>query len=126
MGEGNSYNSIEFIMAQAIINATNKGNEDPYFLETEKSLLSMFIFYLIVEKKESTSEVLNGINALLEQIDDIEDLHYLFMNIKDESLKEVYLNSIFYGEYKDFEESSIGMTKEEANEENGWLLNGTR
>jgi hypothetical protein len=126
MSKENVYENINYPMAQRIIESTNNiGNGNQFFDRAEESLLSMFIFYLKeVEKKTSISEVLFGVNTMFEHINNIEDFHNLFMNIKDESLKSVYTKSSFYATYNEYSERSIGMTKEEANKENGWLLNG--
>ena len=124
--KGHEYKNINYPMAQRIINITNNtiGGGDAFFDTAEESLLSMFIFYFKeVKMKKSITEVLLGINNILKNINNIEDFHNLFIDIKDEYLKCIYTKSYFYGIYTDFSKRSFGMTKEEASRKNGWLLN---
>lgn len=124
--KGHIYKNINYPMAQRIIESTNNtvGGGDPFFDTAEESLLSMLIFYFKeVEKKESISEVLLGVNNMLENINNIDDFNDLFINIKDESLKYVYTKSYFYATYTDYSKASVGMTKEEGRKKNRFLLN---
>lgn len=121
------YKNIDYLMAQRIIQSTNSdamGGGNAFFDRAEESLLSMFIFYFKeVKKKETISEVLIGINTLFENINSIEDFHDLFVDIEDGPLKQVYTKSYFCAIYIDYANRSVGMTKEEANLKNGWLIN---
>lgn len=125
--KGHIYKNFNYSIAQRIIESTNNtiGGGDSFFDEAEETLLSMLIFYLKeVEKKEAISEVLLDVNNIFENINNIEDFHNLFMDIKDESLKCVYTKSYFYATYSDYSKISVGMTTEEARKKNGWILNG--
>lgn len=120
----NVYEDIKYDLAEIMIKNTDKNrSSNEFFDRSEESLLSMLIFYCKEVKKKHRLGVIVEVIFLLEDINNIEDFHNLFINIDDESLKSVYTKSYYYATYVDYSEKSIGMTKEEAKEENGWLLN---
>lgn len=120
----NVYEDIKYDLAEIMIKSTDKyRSNNKFFDRSEESLLSMLIFYCKEVKKKHRLEVIVEVLFMLEDINNIEDFHNLFINIDDESLKSVYTKSFYFATYVDYSEKSIGMTKEEASEENEWLLN---
>lgn len=120
----NVYEDIKYDLAEIMIKSTDKNrSSNEYFDRLEESLLSMLIFYCKEVKKKDRLGVIVEVIFMIEDINNIGDFHNLFINIDDETLRSVYTKSYYYATYVDYSEKSIGMTKNEANEENGWLQN---
>lgn len=120
----NVYEDIKYDLAEIMIKSTDKNrSSNEYFDRLEESLLSMLIFYCKEVKKKHRLGVIVDVIFMIEDINNIEDFHNLFINIDDETLRSVYTKSYYYATYVEYSEISIGMTKDEANEENGWLQN---
>jgi hypothetical protein len=130
-GKAHVYESISHPLAKRIIKNMNDDGKigNSFFNQYEEFILSMLMFYCQeVEGKKTISELLNGIIALLENINDIFNFHDLFMNIafiniEAVSLKSLYERSGFNATYKHYYERSIEMSAADALKENGWLIN---
>lgn len=130
MDNGNVFKNISYPLAERIIESTNNTTRGkPFFDNSEVSMLSMLIFYCDkMENKKTISEILYGVNTLLDNINSITDFHELFMDMKDELLLPIYEKSSFNAIYKEyntrfFYSRGTGMTQEDAEKENNWILN---